>query len=149
MGLRCFGRLTGLVGVILLTGCSLSALDVGEADIDRSLVTGAIAPPVESMSTPLPAMNHAGSEGFPAGTAALLQAMVAQLGPNLEGELPVSWADEDSGVQGVVSYMIEDANGNCRHFTTSRESFDGIRLYRGRLCVDPEFGWQIDEFEAV
>ncbi|WP_367715517.1 RT0821/Lpp0805 family surface protein [Nitratireductor sp. GISD-1A_MAKvit] len=139
MGLRLLQCLFFSVIVGLLAGCSVSALDLegAGADIDRYAVTGSISPVMETS----PALT------LPAGTDAMLHAMVAEMGAELDGALPLSWADEENGVRGVISHIYDD--GTCRSFVTTRESFDGISLYRGTACPSPEFGLQIQAFEAV
>ncbi len=137
LALRLSRRLFFPVAVALLAGCSVSALDLKEPGIDPSVVTGSIAPAPEA---PPPA-------GLPVGTDAMLHAMVAEMGEMLDGAPPLSWADEENGVRGVISHIYDD--GTCRRFVTTRESFDGISLYRGTACPSPEFGWQIQAFEAV
>ncbi len=137
LGLRLFRRLSVPVVLITLAGCSVSALDLEQPDIDPSIVTGSINPAAETSQSPM----------LPAGTEAMLHAMVAEMGEGLDGALPLSWTDEDNGVRGVISHIYDD--GTCRSFVTTRESFDGISLYRGTACPSPEFGWQIQAFEAV
>lgn len=137
LGLRLFGRLFLPMTATLLAGCSVSALDLDQSGIDASAVTGSVTPAAEPSHSPT----------LPAGTAAMLHAMVSQMGEGLDGALPLSWADEENGVRGVISHIYDD--GTCRSFVTTRESFDGISLYRGTACPSPEFGWQIQTFEAV
>jgi hypothetical protein len=34
-------------------------------------------------------------------------------------------------------------------FSVTRESFDGVILYRGRICMMGPGAWRIEEFKAV
>ena len=146
LALHVLQRCVAPAAVILLAGCSVSALDPGAPDVDRSVVTGSIAP------VPMPENFMSQSvkpAPLPTGTDAMLHAMVGGMGASLYGAPPLSWDDPENDVRGVVTAIFDDETGTCRRFVTSRESFDGVGLYRGTVCPTPEFGWQIQAFEAV
>ncbi|WP_295813422.1 RT0821/Lpp0805 family surface protein, partial [uncultured Nitratireductor sp.] len=142
--LRLVRRLSLPMAISLLAGCSMSALDLQRPGVDRSTITGSIAPVPEGESPQIPRPAD-----LPTGTEAMLRAMVSAMGEGSAQTLPLSWADPENGVRGVVSQIDEDETGTCRRFMTTRESFDGISLYRGTVCPNPEIGWRIQVFEAV
>ena len=37
----------------------------------------------------------------------------------------------------------------CRRFTTTRESFDGVRLFKGEACMAVAGGWRMLAFDAL
>ena len=72
---------------------------------------------------------------------------------NLEelGDQPLSWANQDTGSRGAVTKITEyrDTELVCRRFTVSRESFEGITLYRGDACLLGDGIWTMREFLPV
>ena len=46
----------------------------------------------------------------------------------------IAWANADTGSRGAISALVESKEERhlCRKFTTTRESFDGVALYRGQ-----------------
>lgn len=57
---------------------------------------------------------------------------------DLSGEKATPWQNVESGASGLITaYSQELRDGQrCLAFTTTRESFDGIGLYRGTACED-------------
>ncbi|TIR69061.1 MAG: hypothetical protein E5X15_27415, partial [Mesorhizobium sp.] len=37
----------------------------------------------------------------------------------------------------------------CRRFNATRESFDGVAMYQGELCIADAGGWRMQEFKAL
>jgi hypothetical protein len=63
----------------------------------------------------------------------------------------LTWANSQTGsrgeVFGVVEYM--DETRLCRRFGVSRESFQGISLYRGEVCMSIAGEWWVRTFESA
>ncbi len=47
------------------------------------------------------------------------------------------WANPQTGARGAISNLVEAKEGRslCRSFTTSRERFDGVGVYKGEVCM--------------
>jgi len=60
------------------------------------------------------------------------------------------WENEATGSRGTISSIQSTREGErqCRAFTTTRESFDGILVYEGKACDTPNGGWVLSHFEA-
>lgn len=135
LALHFFGRATLVSLISLVAGCTIAALDPGQPEIDRSLVTHSI-PAVMPEDLSVPAIS---------GTSAIR----AKLAAAMDGDgaaLPLAWDDPDSGTRGMVTRIAAGRRDACRDFITTRESFDGVSLYRGELCSDDAVGWQIRAF---
>lgn len=72
---------------------------------------------------------------------------------NLEelGDASIAWANLDTGSRGAVTAISEIREGAllCRKFTASRESFEGVSLYRGTACLIEDGNWIMREFAPV
>ena len=58
------------------------------------------------------------------------------------------WANADTGSRGAIDSLVEEKRNDmlCRRFTTSRESFDGVAVYKGQACMVAPGTWQMQEF---
>ena len=54
-------------------------------------------------------------------------------------------------ISGSTTTLAEhkDKGALCRRFTTSRESYDGVALYRGEVCMAGPGAWRMESFEAL
>lgn len=138
LGLRFPGRAVLLSLLPLMAGCTTGALDLGRQDVDRTMVTGAI-PPAVPKTSPSPAIS-----GTPALLAALAGASADDAVP-----MPLAWNDPESGARGAVTHLAGGPGDVCRTFVTTRESFDGVGLYRGEFCAAGTDGWQIRGFAPL
>lgn len=64
------------------------------------------------------------------------------------GHAPLHWENKDTGSKGIITSIEEYKDGPviCRRFTTTRESFDGIAVYRGDACLGEEGVWWYKDF---
>jgi hypothetical protein len=71
---------------------------------------------------------------------------VSSVDPSASLQIP--WANADTGSRGAITALIERKENDvlCRSFTTTRESFDGVALYRGKACMDDGGSWQMMAF---
>lgn len=128
-----------LVAMPFLAACSVSAIvpgKPGQKAIDRSAVTGSVSKEVASPSAPA----SGGDE----------EALAASLGGQLAAEglaTPFPWQSADGERRGTVTFVSGEREDGCRGFVTTRESFDGVVLYRGLLCLDDHAGWQVRSYE--
>lgn len=122
---------------LLSAGCSTSMLGLGgDKSVDSSTITSTIAPASaagdpETQSDALTVRN------------AISAADLSTLGP-----APLAWANAETGSRGAISAVTQDNEQGvvCRRFTTTRERFDGISLYKGRACMVAPGLWQMTAF---
>lgn len=72
---------------------------------------------------------------------------VSSVDPNATSN-QIAWANADTGSRGAITALIERKENDvlCRSFTTTRESFDGVALYKGKACMDDGGAWQMMAF---
>lgn len=127
----------GLFGVAVLalagSGCSRSGMNAASALSIDPVTTATIQP--------LAADADILADSAVAGDA------VAALSPQDFGD-PLPWANPDTGAAGVITALNEAAGerGPCRSFTTTRNGFDGVAQFDGRICQTPD-GWRLVRFD--
>ncbi|RWM39633.1 RT0821/Lpp0805 family surface protein [Mesorhizobium sp.] len=123
-----------------LAGCGAGGFSLEKAAIDRSIVTSS----TPSSSAP-PASSDTDSDQTTIGNA-VSSADIQELGGQA-----VPWANAGTGSRGAITELMELKDGglNCRSFTATRESFDGVALYKGELCMAGAGGWRMQEFKAL
>lgn len=137
---RAGGKLLLLAALCCLAGgCSVSALKLGKAEIDRSAVTSglssrSVSVPPEQLSDELTIRNAVSSADM----------------ESLKGA-PLPWANAETGSRGIISSLVEEKSADqlCRHFTTSRERFDGVSQYQGQVCMVSPGAWQVKAFDSM
>ncbi|RWG34960.1 RT0821/Lpp0805 family surface protein [Mesorhizobium sp.] len=67
------------------------------------------------------------------------------------GGQAVPWANAGTGSRGSITELVELKDGGltCRRFNATRESFDGVAMYQGELCIADAGGWRMQEFKAL
>lgn len=130
-----------LLAVFALSGCGARGFSIDDAVPDRSIVTGSVS------SEPAPSSSDVGAISDEMTIRnAVSSALVEELSP--EG---IGWANAETGSRGAISAITEsrDSGYLCRAFTASRESFDGVRLYRGETCLGSAKLWVMKSFVPV
>ena len=63
----------------------------------------------------------------------------------------VPWANAGTGSRGSITGLAElkDKGQTCRRFKASRESFDGVAMFEGELCLAGAGGWRMQDFKAL
>lgn len=131
-------RGTGCAALLLLAGCGSRGFSLESAVPDRALTTGSIA------------------RGAPADSAALsdeatirnaVSSAVVEDGTAAEQ----GWANAATGSRGTIRRIAEarDSGRVCRDFEVTRESYEGIHLYRGRTCLDGPGNWTVTAYDRV
>ena len=135
----------GLVAIVALAGCGTRGFSIEDAvpdrAPDRSLVTSAIPskqPPI--VTDPVAISDEETIRN------AVSSAIVESA-----GEDGIGWANANTGSRGAIRQIIEKREGSrlCRRFTASRESFDGVHLYRGETCLGSTKIWTMTAFDRV
>lgn len=126
------------VSLVALSACGVGG-KLSKADTDPSLITGAV--PVAQSVADTTETSDANTVRN-AVSAAVLDGT---------GSLPLGWANRETGSRGTVSEIAEsDKDGLvCRRFETSRESFEGIALYKGNACLGADGQWSMLEFAPL
>lgn len=132
-----------IASVVLLSlgGCGMGGFSLDKAEIDRSIITSNVPSTVSGTAT---------DAGLAADQMTIRNAASAADLEELAGQ-PLAWANADTGSRGAISAIAETkARGElCRAFSTSRESFDGVTLYKMRICMVGAGAWRIDEFRPA
>ncbi|MCR4266724.1 RT0821/Lpp0805 family surface protein [Nitratireductor sp. ZSWI3] len=97
---------------------------------DYTAVTGGIPVPDEEGAAQTAREGHAVLAALAAGA-----------------QTPFGWEAPDGESRGTVTWISDESDGPCRSFVTTRESFDGVALYRGSACLDERTGWRLQSFE--
>jgi surface antigen len=128
-----------LLCMLPLAACASGGIDMSKLDVDHTLqtsTTGASAVPDQTRVSDSMIIRNAVS-------AADIEA--------LRQGAPLAWANTDTGSRGTISGVSETkaAGVLCRTFTASRESYDGVGLYKGEACRGDQGSWHIQTFEPM
>ena len=128
-----------LAATLLLSGCGVGGFSLEKAEVDRSVVTGSVT------------ADAAPDDAGLASDQQTIRNAVSSVDVEELGGKPVPWANADTGSRGQITELAEEkASGVlCRRFAASRESFQGVVLYRGAACQAGSGAWQIQDFKAL
>ncbi|PSJ62540.1 RT0821/Lpp0805 family surface protein [Kumtagia ephedrae] len=132
------------MAVVLLAAAGLSGCAAGigldTVEADRTIVTGNVGNAVAIPDDPDQLSDEA-----------TIRNAVSAADVELLKGAPIPWANAETGSRGAISGLVEEkiAEMPCRRFTTSRERFDGIALYRGEVCMVAPGAWQVKDFAAL
>ncbi|TIS99831.1 RT0821/Lpp0805 family surface protein [Mesorhizobium sp.] len=122
-----------------LAGCGAGGFSLEQAEVDRTILTS---------STPASASPIDQDRASDQTTIrnAVSSADIQELGGQA-----VPWANSDTGSRGSITELAESRdNGQlCRRFTASRESFDGVALFKGEVCLAGAGAWRMQDFKAL
>lgn len=129
-----------LLATTLLGGCAAGGFSLDKAETDPTILTGAVsdtgpaAVDLDQLSDETTVRNAVSSADI-----------------ELMKGVPIPWANAETGARGTISSLVEEkvAGRLCRRFTTSRERFDGVALYRGEACMVAPGAWTINNFSAL
>ena len=129
-----------IVAVVLpLAACGAGGFSLEKAEVDRSILTSSTSVPSAPVS------SDRDSDQTTIGNA-VSSADIEELGGQA-----VPWANAGTGSRGSITELVElkDTGQTCRRFTASRESFDGVLLFKGELCMAGAGGWHMQDFKAL
>lgn len=129
-----------LFSLTMVSACGAGGFSLEKAEVDRSMLTskvpddmggGTDANRLSDQATVRNAVSSADLEG-------------------LKGQA-IPWANADTGARGSISSLVESKERGvlCRKFSVSRESFDGVSLFRGEICAAGAGTWQMLAFEPA
>jgi hypothetical protein len=125
----------------LLSACGSKGFSIENAVPDRSITTGSIS----SQPPPPPADTVRVSD------EATIRDAVSSAPVDEVGENGIGWANAGTGSRGSITNVREsrDTGYLCRQFTASRESYNGVFMYRGETCLGAERIWVMRAFDRV
>lgn len=132
-----------IMTVIALSGCSAISIPLGEAtgtsDMNAPIdLTGTIAKPTDL-------------DVGPDDRSYIAAAIPAHMADPTDQAL-LSWSNPDTGNSGTIAEITPaDPNGirGCARFTTSANTFAGLRNYTGMACPDSFKTWHVTLLERV
>ena len=126
-----------LAAMLALGGCGAGGFSLEQAGIDKSVVTSS----VEAAPSPDDA-------GLAADQATVRDAVSSADVEALAGR-ELAWANSATGSRGTITGLKQDKSDGrlCRSFSVTRESFDGVALFRGRACLAGG-AWRMETFSA-
>lgn len=128
--------------LLSLAGCGAGGFSLEKAEVDRSIITGSVA------TNTAPAAPDA---GMASDQATIRNAASSADVQGLAGQ-GVPWANAQTGSRGTITALAEtgDASkGPCRQFDVSRESYDGVAMFKGSICMSRAGAWQMQDFKAL
>ncbi|RJT40026.1 hypothetical protein D3227_11625 [Mesorhizobium waimense] len=122
-----------------LAACGAGGFSLEKAEVDRSILTSS------TPASATPTDQDRDSDQTTIGNA-VSSADIEGLGGQA-----VPWANAGTGSRGSITELVElkDAGQTCRRFTASRESFDGVSMFKGELCMSGAGGWHMQDFKAL
>ncbi|RWB07487.1 MULTISPECIES: RT0821/Lpp0805 family surface protein [unclassified Mesorhizobium] len=122
-----------------LAACGAGGFSLEQAEVDRTILTS---------STPASALPI--DQDRASDQATIRNAVSSADIQELAGQA-VPWANSDTGSRGSITELAESRdNGQlCRRFTASRESFDGVALFKGEACLAGAGAWRMQDFKAL
>ena len=122
-----------------LAGCGAGGFSLQKAEVDRSLVTSS----TPASATPIDSDRASDQTTI---RNAVSSADIQELGGQA-----VPWANSGTGSRGSITELSEfkDQGQLCRRFTASRESFDGVALFKGEACLASAGVWLMQDFKAL
>ena len=129
-----------LAALLALPACASGGFSMKKAEIDRSLYTSDI-----------PADARKPADALRLSDEVTIRNAVSSADLDTLGGAPVAWANSASGARGSITGLAEYKESNllCRRFTTTRESFDGVLLFKGEACMVTSGAWKMTAFDAV
>ncbi len=138
-GLRGRSVAATLCASILLSACGSGGFSLEKAEVDRTFYTSNVPAP----RTPVE-VERVSDE------ATIRNAVTSADVETLAGA-PLPWANAETGARGQVTGIVETRGKGtlCRSFSATRESFDGIGMYRGEACMVASGAWRMQSFAAL
>lgn len=122
----------------MLAGCA-GGFDLRKAETDTSLITSAIHG------------SKAAADPETASDETTIRNAVTSINPEELNGAEIPWANPGTGSRGAISGISEyrEEGTLCRRFTASRESYAGVGLYNGDVCMEANGFWLMRRFEGA
>ena len=124
-----------------LAACGTRGFSIEHAVPDQSIVTSSIPPQP----------NRQGGDATRRSDEATIRNAVSSAIVDEVGEGGIGWANAETGSRGAIREIRESRSDGylCRSFTATRESFDGVAMYRGETCLGSARLWVMRAFDEV
>ena len=128
-----------LCAAAMLSACGTGGFSLEKAEVDRTFYTSNVAAP----RTPVE-MERLSDE------ATIRNAVTSADVETLAGA-PLPWANAETGARGRISGLVETRGKGtlCRAFSATRESFDGVGMFKGEACMVASGAWRMQSFDAL
>jgi hypothetical protein len=138
-GLRARSVAATLCAAALLSACGSGGFSLEKAEVDRTFYTSNVSAPRTSVE-----VERVSDE------ATIRNAVTSADIETLAGA-PLPWANAETGARGQVTAIVETKGKGtlCRSFSATRESFDGIGMFRGEACMVASGAWRMQSFDAL
>ncbi|MGB8819071.1 MAG: RT0821/Lpp0805 family surface protein [Rhizobiaceae bacterium] len=133
-----FQRMVPVFAALLAISACGAGGGLPKAESDASLVTNAV--PAQSLT-----------DSTQTSDANTIRNAISAAVLDQSASRTLAWANRDTGSRGTISEISEtESDGQvCRRFETSRESFEGIALYKGNACLGADGQWFMQEFASL
>jgi hypothetical protein len=122
-----------------LAACGAGGFSLEKAEVDRSLLTSSAPDPTAPLD-----QDRASDQ------TTIRNAVSSADIEELAGQA-VPWANSGTGSRGSITELVEleDNGQTCRRFKASRESFDGVAMFQGEVCLAGAGAWRVQDFKAL
>lgn len=122
--------------IALLAGCA-GGMDLRDAAVDETIRTASVGAPSGQIQDML------------ISDQSTIRDAVSSADPEAIGDKGLAWINDLTGSRGTVTRLVVTTKKGmpCRQFITSRESYDGVKLYSGEICRIAGDFWQVRSFK--
>ena len=123
----------------MLSGCGTGGFSLEKAEVDRTFYTSNVSAP----RTPVE-MERLSDE-------ATIRNAVTSADVEMLSGARLPWANAETGSRGLISGIVETRGKGtlCRAFSATRESFDGVGMFKGEACMVASGAWRMQSFDAL
>jgi surface antigen len=138
-GLRLAPAALLLCASTLLSACGSGGFSLEKAEVDRTFYTSNVSAPRTSV------------EAERLSDEATIRNAVTSADIETIAGAPLPWANAETGARGQVTAIVETRGKGtlCRAFSATRESFDGIGMFKGEACMVASGAWRMQSFESL
>ena len=125
---------------LVLSACGSNGFSLRKAEIDSTILTGDI-----------PAPRDGEADAARISDEATVRNAVSSADIELLSGEAVRWANPQTGARGSITGLAQSTREGrlCRDFVTTRENYDGVRLFRGEACMVSAGVWRMQAFRAL
>jgi hypothetical protein len=134
------------IAVLLCASNVIQACSMTGRDIDDAVVGAIALTETTSIAAPNPFEERIDAEGAERDRLLdedTIRNAVTSAGIDSIGADGLIWSNPSTGARGTITGLSQrkESGQICRSFSATRESYDGVTLYRGDLCLDRRTGW--------
>lgn len=137
VGLRVLKLLPVAVACLVAASCAARGIDIDQAAVDTMTTASIPAPPAAAADT------------YKVSDEATIRNAVSSADVEAVQGTGISWQNSESGARGAITALAEYKRKGrlCRSFDASRESYDGVAVYKGEACQTGDGAWSIMRFD--